>query len=578
MKKVLWVIVLVVLVVVVFLIRPNKSENSVYSVLPENVLVTFKVTDLNGEIDFINSLGFANGDILAPVFEESDENERKVVELMLDVLGDEFLVAYKSGQLEEKISADEEIVVQDMLDNLIMVSKPVKQISVSFIENTIAYFLDDVVVTEYDGVTINTFEVYDSEEPVFISYCVVDGIIIGAFAVETLQQSIDLVTGKVKDSFTQTELYLKLTAGINESDVCSMSFDMSEFMTTYINVIDAIEFSEMKDAQTNVVAELQEQMAVFKDMYGGFGYGVGYMGRTDTEFYTRSNGSFDSTKLDDFYKSIFVAGSSAGDMLKYHIKNPVISYTGNFGIQEYINLILKALSEDEIAEMKSSFAASTGVDFDAMIGCMGNGISLGLDEFEYGALIPNISMRILIGVSEQHDALTPALTKLAGMTEMPISKKNIAGTDVTYADIPMIILKPGFAVKGDKMLFATSLDIMKELIQGVKKEESLDSNVEFASFLGNEDLFGWYYVDLNKLVDILNNVYVMFKPMMAGKVPEKIMSEDEVEETLSRAKMLQKLYMKAYTKDNEYYSEMVIKYDKDYEPVVEEVEIIGIQQ
>ena len=578
MKKKFWIIVVVVLVIAAFLVRPNKNIESAYRVLPSNVLMTCEMKDLNGEIDFINNLGFADGDILAPLFAESDETERKIVELVMDVLGDEFIVAYKSGHLEEKISADEEVVVQDMLDNLIMTSKPAKQISVSLIENSLAGFIDDVVVTEYDGVTINTFEIENSEEPVFISYCVVDGIIIGAFALETLQQSIDLATGKIKDNFTQTELYLKLIAGASESDVCTMSFDMSEFMTTYMNAINAVALSAMGDAQTNGVVEFQQQMAVLKDMYDGLGYGVGYMGRTDTEFYTRSNGNFDPEKLGDFYKSILMADNSVSDMTKFHVKEPVIAYAVNMGLQEYINLILETLPKDEITEMKSAFATNTGLDFDAMIGCMGNGISIGLDEFEYGALIPNISIRMLIGLSDQHDTLIPALTKLAGITEMPMSKKNIAGTDVTYANIPMTILKPGFAVKDDKMLFATSLDIMSELVQGVKVEDSLDSNVEFASFLGNENLVGWYYLDLNKVIDVLDNMYVMFKPFMAGKVPEEIMSEDEIENTLARAKMLQTLYMKTYTKDNQYYSEMVIKYDKDYEPVVEEVEVVSVQE
>jgi len=578
MKKTFWVVVIIILALAIFFIRPNKGMDSVYSVLPSNVLMTFEVKDLNGEIDFINSLGFADGDILAPLFAESDEVERKVVELTLDVLGDKFIVAYKRGRLEEKISAEEEVVVQDLLDNLIMVSRPVKQISVSFIEKSLAGLIDDVVVSEYDGVTINTFEIDDSKEPVFISYCVVDGMIIGAFSLDTLSQSIDLAKDKNKDNFTQTELYLKLISGTKQEDVFSMSFDMSEFMTTYINAVDAVTTSQSTNIQTNGVVEFQQQMAALKDMYDGLGYGVGYMGRTDKEFYARSNGNFVPEKLNDFYKSIFIEEGSVSDMTKFHIKEPVIAYAANMGIQEYINLILETLPEDEITEMKSSFAEETDLNLDDIIECIDNGISLGIDEFEYTTMLPNFSVRMLVGLSSKHGQLMPSLNTLAAMSEMPMTKKNIAGTDVIYANIPMTILKPGFAIKDNKMLFATSLDVMLELIQGVKLEESLGSNLDFIYFLGDEDLFGWYYLDINKIIDVLDNMYMMFKPFMAGKVPEEIMSEDKVENNLAKAKMFRKIYMKAYTKGDEYYSEMVIKYDKDYEPLVEEVEVIGIQK
>ncbi len=578
MKKKFLIAVIIIVVIIGFLIMPNKGLDSVYRVLPSNVLMTVEMKDLNGEIDFINSLGFADGDILSPLFAECDKNQRMVAELMLDILGDKFIVAYKRGRLEEKISADEEIVVQDLLDNLIMVSRPVKQISVSFIEKSLAGLIDDVVVSEYDGVKINTFEIDNFQEPVFISYCVVDGMIIGAFALDTLKQSIDLAKDKNKDNFTQTELYMKLISGTQQEDVFSMSFDMSEFMTTYMNVIDTVALSAMGDTQDNSVVEFQQQMAVLKDMYDGLGYGVGYMGRTDKEFYARSNGIFAPEKLNDFYKSIFMEEGSVSDITKLHVKEPVIAYAANMGIQEYINLILETLPEDEITEMKSSFAKDTNLNLDTIIECMGNGISLGIDEFEYTTMLPNFSVRMLVGLSSKHDQLMPSLNTFAAMSQMPMNKKNIAGTDVVYANIPMTILKPGFAIKENKMLFATSLDVMLELIQGVKPEESLVANVDFVRFLGDEHLFGWYYLDLNKIIDVLDNIYMIFKPFMDGKVPEKIMSADVVENNLAKAKMFQKLYMKAYTKDNEYYSEMIIKYDKDHKPLVEKVEVIGIQK
>jgi hypothetical protein len=577
MKKVLLVVVLVVLVLVAFLIRPNKSDNSVYSVLPANLLMSCNMADLNGEIDFINSFGFCEGDVLAPVFEECDDNERMVVELMLDVLGDDFVLAYKKGKLEEKVAADEEIVIQDVLENIIMASKPAKQVSVSFIESTLSSFVEGTVVTEYGNTTINTVGFKDCEEPVFMSYCIVDGIVVATFSLETLQQSIDLATGKVKDNFTQTKLYTKLMDGAKESDVFAMAVNMADFMDSYIGTLDALVSSEMMEDQNDSVEGLQNQMDVFKDMYDGLGYSVGYIGRTDTEFYTRSCGDFDKKKLNDFYKSIFAADNSVSDMTKFHVKDPVIAYAVNIGLQEYISLMLETLPEEQVAEVKSSFEDETNVDFDTLVGCMGNGISFGMDEFEYTTMIPNVSFRMMVGLSSKHDELMPTLETISAMSPMPLNKKNIADTEVMCAGIPMTVLEPGFAVKNDKLLFATSLDVMSELIKGVKADKSLASNVKFNEFVGNDDLFGWYYVDISKVIDAASNMYGMFKPMMADKIPEEL-AGNEIEDALARAKMFQQLYMKAYTKGSEYYSESIITYDKDYEPIIEEVEVIGIKQ
>ncbi|MDA3800366.1 MAG: hypothetical protein PF692_14975 [Kiritimatiellae bacterium] len=564
MKKVLLVLVLVVLVIVGLMIRPNRGGQSVYGVLPADLMIAYNVTGLEKEMDFWKSLDLIDEELMAEFEEELGEEALEVKLLMENVLGDNFIVAYKNGKLAEVIKS-KDLRVQDIVENIIITAKPDKQVTVSLIDSQLSSLIPEIITSEYDGVSIGAFNVEADDEEIFIYYCVVDGVVIATFSMETLQMSIDLATGKIAENFTTTELYSKLGDNAKETDVITMCLDLSSFMNNYIDVLNVFMESEMAGASTNGFEQMKKQLDELKNIYDGFGSAVAYIGRSETEIYMNSSTEFDSSELVPLYKSIIDGGNDCKNYMKYNVEKPIMAFAMNIAIPEYINLILKNMPQEEFSMEKfnSGFEQMMGVSFDAFIACFGNGICLGVDEFDYTAMMPTVDLRLMVGLSDNNAALMPAVLKASTMSQMPVEQKEIAGANAMYVNIPFTTLKPSVAIADNKLVIASSLDLLTELINGVAAEKSMLANDEFLTFTGKEKLISWSYMDITKIIDktvsIMNRSLAQ-SPVAPQPVETLVMAE--------KLKMFTKMYSKSYVKDDEMFSDLVIKYDSEYEPVV----------
>ena len=575
MKKVLLVLVIVVLVIVGLMIRPNGGGKSVYAVLPADLMIAYNVAGLDKEIDFWKNLDLIDEELIAKFEEELGEEALAMKLLMKNVLGDNFVVAYKSGKLAEVLKS-KDLRVQDVVENIIIAAKPEKQLTVSFIDSQLSSLIPEIITSEYAGISIGSFDVEAENEEIFMYYCVVDSIVIATFSLETLQMSIDLATGKIADNFTTTELYSKLDDNAKETDVVTMCFNMSNFMDNYIDVLNVFMESELSCAAPNGFDQMQEQIDGLKDMYDGFGGAVAYMGRSETEIYISSSVDFDSNELIPLYNSIINSGIDCKSYMKYNVKQPIIAFAMNVAIPEYVNLILENIPEEEISmdEFNAGFEEVMGMSFDAFIECFGNGICLGLDEFDYTLMLPNVDLRLMFGLGNNNDALMPAILKAATMTQMPVEQKEIAGANAMYINIPFITLKPSVAITDNKLVFASSLDLLTELVSGVAAEESMYANDEFLTFMGKENLISWSYMDITKVIDI---TITMLDRFLEQSPVENITPSDALI-MAEKLKMFKKVYSKSYVKGNEMSCDMVIKYDPNYKPVIVVEETVVVEE